>query len=285
VGVTSCLKGKKTRKNNMKLNIKVISLLLLLYAVSCTSYKKVPYFQEDGNPKEFETSSYFDQSEVRFQPDDILSITVNSVGDQKIVIDYNLPIQPSATSFEGEGDYVDQGVGRQTYLVTKNGEIDFPTLGKIKVAGYTQEELRVHIKTLLGELVKGDPIVTVRLMNFKIMVTGEVNRPGQYTINKKQFDLFEALTLAGDLTIFGKRDYVWIRRQMPDGSFKHVKLDISRADVTTSPYFYLRQNDIVYVEPNRTKALQSDISLWGTIMSVMSVLISIATLVVVNNQK
>jgi polysaccharide export outer membrane protein len=268
----------------MKLNIKVI-LLLLLCATSCTSYKKVPYFQDGGNPKEFETPSYSDRSEVRFQPDDVLAITVNSVGDQKILLDYNLPIQPSATSFEGEGDYVDQGVGRQTYLVTKTGEIDFPTLGKIKVVGYTQEELQNHIKALLSELMKSNPIVTVRLMNFKIMVTGEVNRPGQYTISKKQFDLFEALTLAGDLTIFGKRDYVWIRRQMPDGAFKHVKLDISKADVTTSPYFYLRQNDIIYVEPNKTKTLQSDISLWGTIMNVASFLISIATFVVVNTRK
>jgi polysaccharide export outer membrane protein len=268
----------------MRLNIKVIFLMLLLCAASCTSYKKVPYFQEDGNSKEFETPSYSDKSAFRFQPDDIIAITINFVGNQKIALDYNLPIQPTTTSFEGEGDYIDQGVGRQTYLVTKTGEIDLPSLGKIKVIGYTQEELQDYIKALLNERVKIDPIITVRLMNFKIMVTGEVNRPGQYTINKKQIDLFEALTLAGDLTIFGKRDCVWIRRQMPNGTFKHVQLDISKANVTRSPYFYLRQNDIVYVEPNKTKTLQSDISLWGTIMNVASFLISVVTFIIITKR-
>jgi polysaccharide export outer membrane protein len=265
----------------MKLNIKVFSLALLLGTVSCTSYKQVPYFQEIGNPPEFETQSFSDKSIIRLQPDDVLAITINVVGNQKIALDYNLPIQPAATSFDGEGEYVDQGVGRQTYLVSKSGEIHYPSLGKIKVAGYTQEELREHIKNLLREKMKTDPVITVRLLNFKIMVTGEVNRPGQYTINKDRIDLFEAITLAGDLTIHGKRDNVILRRQLPDGSFKYVRLDISKAEVTTSPYFYLRQNDMIYVQPNKIKALQSDLSLLGTVLSVVSVLVSVGTFVAV----
>ncbi|GHT53264.1 polysaccharide export outer membrane protein [Bacteroidia bacterium] len=263
----------------MKLNIKVFSLLLLFCAASCTSYKKVPYFQVNGDPTEFETPSYASRSVVRFQPDDVLAITVNVIGDQKIAADYNLPLQPSATTFEGEGAVIDQGTGRQTYLVSKNGDIDFPTLGLIKAAGYTQEELQDYIKQLLRGRMKVDPVVTVRMMNFKIMVTGEVNRPGQITVNKDRIDLFEAIALAGDLTIFGKRDDVFIRRQMPDGTFKYVKLDISKADVTASPYFYLRQNDVVYVQPSRAKTLQSDISLWNTVMSIATFLVTMAVFI------
>jgi polysaccharide export outer membrane protein len=278
VEVISCLKGE-IQKDNMKLNIKVFSLLLLLCATSCTSYKKVPYFQEPGDPKEFETPSYSDRSVVRFQPDDVLAITVNVPNDQKIALDYNLPIQPAATTFEGEGAYVDQGIGRQTYLVSKSGEIDFPNLGIIKATGYTQEELQDYIKKLLRGRMKVDPVVTVRLMNFRILVMGEVNRPGQITVNRDRVDLFEALTLAGDLTVFGKRDNVIVRRQLPDGTFKYVRLDISKADVTSSPYFYLRQNDMIYVQPTKAKTLQSDVALWGTVMNIASFIMSAVTFV------
>jgi polysaccharide export outer membrane protein len=214
----------------------------------------------------------------------VLAITVNVVGEQKIALDYNLPIQPAATSFEGE-EFVDPGVGRQTYLVLEDGTIDFPTLGRIKVAGYTQEELQKHIKKLLHERMKVDPVVTVRLMNFKVLVIGEVNKPGQYTIGKRRIDLFEALTLAGDLTINGKRENVLIRRQLPDGTFKYVKLDLSKAEVTTSPYFYLQQNDMIYVQPNRAKTLQSDISLWNTVMSITSFLMGVITFLAVYTKK
>ena len=265
----------------MSLNIKVISLVMLLGVVSCTSYKRVSYFQEKGNPREFETQSHAGKGVVLLQPDDVLAIMVNVISEQKIALDYNLPLQPITTNFEDDGEYVDMGVTRQTYLVSKNGEIDFPTLGRIKVAGYTQEKLQEYIKKLLNERMKVDPVVTVRLMNFRIMVTGEVNKPGQYTINKNRIDLFEALTLAGDLTIYGKRENVTVRRQLPDGTFKYVRLDLSKADVTTSPYFYLRQNDMVYVQPNKTKVLQSDISLWSTIMNMASFLMSIVTFLAV----
>ena len=269
----------------MKLNIKVFSLLLLLCATSCTSYRNVPYFQKNGDTKEFEMQSYAAKSVVRIQPDDVLAIAVNVVGEPKIAIDYNLPIQPSATSLDGAENTTEEGAGRQTYLVSKGGEIDFPTLGWVKVAGYTQEELQEYIKELLHERMIANPIVTVRLMNFRILVTGEVNRPGEIIVKRDRIDIFEALTMAGDLTISGKRTNVTVRRQLPDGTFRYVKLDISKADVTTSPYFYLRQNDLVYVQPNKSRTLQSDMSIWGTIISAASFLMSIATFVIVNTNR
>lgn len=258
---------------------------MLLGVVSCTSYKRVSYFQEKGNSTEFETQSHAGKSAVLLQPDDVLAIMVNVISEQQVALDYNLPLQPVIVKLEDDGEYVDQGIARQTYLVSKNGEIDFPTLGRIKVAGYTLEELQEYIKKLLYERVKVDPVVTVRLVNFRIMVTGEVNKPGQYMINKNRIDLFEALTLAGDLTIYGKRENVTVRRQLADGTFKYVRLDLSKADVTTSPYFYLCQNDMIYVQPNTTKALQSDISLWSTVMSMASFLMGLVTFLAVYTKR
>ena len=261
----------------MKLNIlKVFSLLLLLGAASCTSYRDMPYFQKHGDPKEFETQSYADKSVVRFQPDDILSITINVVGEQRIVSDYVLSSTMSSSDAEG-GDNTGQ-TGGQNYLVSKSGEINFPTLGWIKVAGYTPEELQENIKNLIRDRMRVEPIVNVRLMNFRIWFLGEVGAPGQKIINKDRIDLFEALALAGDLTVTGRRDRVFIRRQLPDGSFRFVRLDISKADITTSPYFYLRQNDMVYVQPNRSKALQSDFNTYSMVVSVFSFIVGLATL-------
>jgi len=263
----------------MKLNIlQVFSLLLLLGATSCTSTRDMPYFQTHGDPKEFETRSpYADKSVVRFQPDDVISIAISVVGEQRIVSDYVLSSTMTSSDAEG-GDNTGQ-TGGQNYLVSKSGEINFPTLGWIKVAGYTPEELQEYIKGLIRDRMRVEPIVNVRLMNFRIWVLGEVGGPGQKIINKDRIDLFEAITLAGDLTINGRRDRVFIRRQLPDGSFRYVKLDISKADVTTSPYFYLRQNDLIYVQPNKQKALQSDYQMYGMIVGVFSFLVSILTLI------
>jgi len=262
----------------MKLNIiKVFSLLLLLGAASCTSYRDMPYFQKPGDPAEFETRSYADKSVVRFQPDDILAITVNVVGEQRILSDYALSsTMPTSGDVEG-GDNTGQ-TGGQNYLVSKSGEINFPTLGWIKVAGYTSEELQENIKNLIRDRMRVEPIVNVRLVNFKIWFTGEVGSPGQKIVNRDRIDLFEALALAGDLTVTGRRDRVFLRRQLPDGTFRFVRLDISKADITTSPYFYLRQNDMVYVQPNRSKALQSDFNTYSMIVSVFSFIVGIATL-------
>jgi polysaccharide export outer membrane protein len=270
----------------MGVNVKGIFFVMLFGVISCTSYKQTPYFQKKGDPEEFETQSHLDKSAIRLQADDVLSIIVNVVGEQKIALDYNLPLYPVVNSLENDdGEYVDASMGRQTYLVSGNGEIDFPNLGYIKVTSYTLEELQEYIKRLLRERMKMDPVVTVRLMNFKIIVTGEVSKPGQYTINKSRIDLFEALALAGDLTIYGMRENVTVRRQLQDGSFKYAKLDVSKADITTSPYFYLRQNDMIYVQPNKIKSMQSDISLWSTVVNMVTFLMGVVTFVTVYTQR
>ena len=248
-------------KIRFKLRLSYLFLVscVALLAISCTSYKKIPYLQTKGNVDEIDLFTLAKGSTVRFQPDDVLSITFNTPEEQSIAYDYNLPLQPAATN-PGEMN-INMGTGRQTFMVNKEGEVDIPVLGLIKVEGFTQAELENHLKKTLRKQLKVDPVVTVRLMNFRINVIGEVNRPGAHIItDRDHVNVLEALSMAGDMTLFGSRDKVFVLREMPDGKLKKVKLDISKADVTSNPYFYLRQNDIVYVEPSKVRAQTADIS-------------------------
>ena len=258
------------------------TLLLLLGISSCTSYKKVPYLQSKGQGDEINLKTYYQENIIRFKPDDILGITVNVPGEQGIAYDFNLPVQPSATTNNSLNAEMSTGFGRQTYQINKDGKINFPILGLIEAAGYTKEELENNIKTLLRKYLKTDPIVVATLSNFKVSVLGEVNRPGEFNVSKNQINIMEALALAGDLTVYGKRDNIRLLRQMPDGEIKIIKLDINKLDIVSSPHFYLAQNDLIYVEPNRAKASSSSIGASTNLtFTVISTLVSIASLVVV----
>jgi len=263
----------------MKLDIvKVFSLLLLLGSSSCTSYRKIPYFQVEGEPKVFEMKSNAEKGVIRFQPEDIIAISVNVVGEQQIVSDYSLLTSAADAGAEGGGG------GGQTYLVSSAGEINFPTLGLIKVAGFSPEELREHIKQLLQERMKVEPIVNVRLANFRIYFLGDAGAH-QLVINKDRIDIFEALATGGDLSLSGRRDNVLIRRKLPDGNFKFIRIDISKADISTSPYFYLRQNDLIYVQPGRAALMQPDLAMMGTITSITSFILGIIAIVTMFTRK
>jgi polysaccharide export outer membrane protein len=266
----------------MKLNpLSFIVFLLLAGSVSCTSYKKVPYLQTRGNDEVVTTVSLAKENTVRFQPDDVLAIVINVTGESSVASNYNLPMQPTATTYSGDlGSEINSGVGRQTYLVNKAGRIDFPVLGSINVEGYTQAELEQYLKESLRRYLKADPIVTIRLMNFNISVLGEVNRPGTYSIGKDHINIMEALALAGDMSIYGKRDDVKLIRSLPNGETKIITLDISDARIISSPYYYLHQNDEIYVVPNKTKAKQAGVGAETNIyLSLGSILLSAATLV------
>jgi polysaccharide export outer membrane protein len=251
-------------------------LLLLVVAISsCTSYKKVPYLQpEEGREREYQLISYYKDRVIRYQPNDILGITVNVPGEPALATDYNLPFQPVATTDNSGDGYINTGVGRQTFYIDKDGYIDYPVIGRIKAEGFTQQELEIYIKErIAGAYLKSEPIVTIRLLNFRIMVQGEVNRPGVYSTARDHINIIEALTMAGDMTIYGKRDAVRIRREMPDGSIKFLVVDISKDSVVSSPDFYLQQNDIVIVTPNKSRADYSDV---GPQLSIMLTLGSFA---------
>lgn len=218
---------------------------------------------------------------VRFEKDDVLGITVNVIGEPSVAGDFNLPFQPSATNENSNESSVVQGYGRQTYQVNSLGEIDFPVLGSLRVQGLSIDELEAYLKDKLKSYLKHDPIITIRLMNYRISVLGEVSRPGSYSISKSQVNVLEALALAGDMSIYGRRDNIRLMRQLPLGELQIVYLDITDPAIAESPYFYLKQNDILYVEPNKARAKSSDIgSQTSILISVGSMLLTLVNLIV-----
>lgn len=193
------------------------------------------------------TKSY-DQStnyEPVLQPDDLLAIIV-STESAEIAAPFNLPEIQSADS-----DYR----GLRTYLIDNSGYIDFPILGKVKLGGLTRSEANNKMVAAVSEYVK-KPIINLRIVNYKISVLGEVNKPGSYNVVGERITMLEAITLGGDLTIYGKRDNILVIREK-DGKKTYNRVDVTKPDFLNSPFYYLSQNDVIYVEPNKTKVNSS----------------------------
>jgi polysaccharide export outer membrane protein len=212
--------------------------------------------------------------DAKIQPKDMLTITVSSE-DLEAAIPFNLTVGTLQTAAR----YVTSQPVLQTYLVDNEGYIEFPTLGRLHVGGLTKNEVESIIKEKLTPNFTNAPIVNVRMVNYKISIIGEVVRPNTYTISNEKVNVFEALALAGDLTIYGRRDGVKLIRENADGTKQIVPLNLNDANLIYSPYYYLQQNDVLYVEPNKAKAQNSDIgsmtSLW---FSGTSILISLVSL-------
>lgn len=252
----------------------LLGVLLLL--TGCTSYQKIPYLQdfETVNATEELTAMY----DAHIRPKDLLTITVNTT-DPEAAAPFNLTVQSSANS--NLTQWVTQQAALQQYLVDNQGNIDFPVLGELHLGGLSMNEAESMIREKLQPFLKETPIVTVRMVNYKISVLGEVAKPGTFIINNEKVNVLEALAMAGDMTIWGLRDNVKLVREEEDGKRNIVVLDLNRADIVKSPYYHLQQNDILYVSPNKTKAKNSDTgqstSLW---VSATSILVSIASLLV-----
>ncbi len=167
----------------------------------------------------------------------------------------------------------------QQYLVDNDGNINFPVLGELHVGGLTKKATEQMIVEKLKPYITETPIVTVRMVNYKISVIGEVARPGTFTISNEKVNILEALAMAGDMTVYGLRDDVKLIREKANGKQEIIPLDLNKVETILSPYYYLQQNDIIYVTPNKAKARNSDIgtstSLW---FSATSILVSIASL-------
>jgi polysaccharide biosynthesis/export protein len=184
--------------------------------------------------------------EPYLQADDVLLLIISSENPE-IAAPYNLKSISIDNSFnESNGNE-----RMQTYIIDTNGNIEIPILGSIHLAGLTKTEAILKIKTELSEHVK-DAVVNLRILNFKISVLGEVTRPGSYTIKSERITILEALSLAGDLTIYGKRNNILLIREQ-NGNKIMERIDITKSDFINSPYYYLSQNDVVYVEPNKTR--------------------------------
>lgn len=243
---------------------------------SCGTSKDVIYFQ-DLKPGETEITLPEVQA-ITVQPEDKISIIVNS-RDPQLTDLFNLPYvsRQLGQSLRTTGLSTGTNNGISGYTVDANGNIDFPVLGKVHVAGMKREEIAEHIKNELvtKNLVK-DPVVTVEFMNLCVSVMGEVNNPGRFAIDRDRLTVLDALSMAGDLTIYGNRQKVLVLRQ-EDGQQRVYGINLTSGEhVYTSPAYYLQQNDVVYVEPNSMRSRQSTVN--GNNVRSTSFWISLASL-------
>jgi polysaccharide export outer membrane protein len=257
---------------------KTIPILFVLFLFSCASRKDYVYYQNiDGLTSPEKLNSY----EIKIQPDDLLMIIV-SADDPESAIPFNLTTISVPTVNTSNNSVLMAAQGQQTmqsYLVDTSGSIDFPVLGKLKVGGLSRTELMQLLETKISKYIK-NPIINIRLMNFKVSVQGEVTMPGTYPISSDRVTLIEALSMAKDLTIYGKRDNILIIRDV-NGVKSYNRVDVTKADFIHSPFYYLAQNDVVYVEPNKTKINGAAVGAnTGVIISITSLVITLITLIV-----
>ena len=252
-------------------------LVAIFLFASCQSYKKVPYLQDVKVVEQ--TAQQENLYDAKIMPKDLLTIVVSCTSPE-LAVPFNLTVASPASVAAGNTQLTTQPV-LQPYLVDNDGKINFPVLGELKVGGLTKKEAEQLIIEELKPYIKETPIVTVRMVNYKISVLGEVARPGTFTINNEKVNLLEALAMAGDMTVWGVRDNVKLIREGADGRQEIVTLDLNSAETSLSPYYWLQQNEIVYVTPNKAQARNSDIgnstSLW---FSATSILVSLASLLV-----
>lgn len=255
-------------------------LLAVLAMSSCRTVKDIAYFQNKAvnQPEKIDK-----HAGIVIQPKDMLSIVVSSRNPELVAM-FNLPVisYQAGSEVAATSAYNQRLMG---YVVDNNGYIDFPVLGELKVAGMTRWELSEMIKDrLLSEGLLSDAVVTVQFMNFKVSVIGEVNAPGTYTIEGDKVTVLQALSLARDLTIFGKRENVSVIREK-DGERVIYEINLTDVDLFKSPGYYLQQNDVVYVQPSDIKARQSTtddktLRMTSIFVSGGSLLVSLASLIV-----
>ena len=237
------------------------------FLASCAAPENISYFQDAA---EYGINESVQENHIRLRPEDKISIVVNT-SDSELTSLFNLP-------------YISQRIGNSSYssavsgyTVDADGCIDFPVLGKLRVAGLTRAETAAYIKSeLMAKKQARDPVVTVEFMNLTVAVMGEVARPGRYAIDKDKLTILDALSLAGDLTIYGRRENVMVFRNV-DGKQTSYKVDLcSAASVLNSPVYFVQQDDVIYVEPNEMRARQSTVN--GNNVRSTSFWISIASL-------
>lgn len=262
-----------------KLSEIILWLFLLLFLLTgCQSYKKVPYMQDvEVIDRTIQQENLYD---AKIMPKDLLTIVVSCTSPE-LAIPFNLTVASQAGVVEMKNQYVTTQPVLQPYLVDNDGKINFPVLGELKLGGLTKKQAEDLIIEKLKPYMKETPIVTVRMVNYKISVIGEVEHPGTFTISNEKVNLLEALAMAGDMTVYGVRDNVKLIREDATGKQQIITLNLNNAEIILSPYYWLQQNDIVYVTPNKAKARNSDIgnstSLW---FSATSILVSLASLLV-----
>lgn len=274
----------REQKKHSYLSIKALILFVgLVFLNSCNSYKTLPYFSNIDEEARQELLSPQGIFEAKIKPNDILSITVNSTVSGA-AIDFNLPIVPNNFNTVTQTTVTAPSMSGslQNYLVDKNGKINFPVLGELYVLGMTTKQIQDHVKNLIyPRYIAEEPVINVRMLNFKVSVLGEVNRPGTYDSENGQMTILDALAAAGDMTIYGKRNNVLLIRTNESGEITSHRIDLQDKQVIADKdIFYLQQNDKLYVETNKAKGNNSS---FGTVQSIglsaVSILISLIAII------
>ena len=253
-----------------------ILTLLLMAITSCQSTKNIAYIQNSDSISYAQSRYLYD---AKIMPKDQLTITVNTVNPEAS-LPYNLLLQNAYTQARTLST---TGGTLMPYLVDNEGYINFPVVGRLKVSGLTKSEcenmILEKIRPYMAETE--NPVVTVRMSSYSVSVLGEVARPGSFQVAREKITILEALAQAGDLTIYGVRNKVKLIREDATGKKEIHTLDLTNANIVNYPYYYLQQNDIVYVEPNKVKAQNASVGSMTTLwVSATSILISVASLLV-----
>lgn len=255
----------------------LLAFTMTMMLCGCGSRERIVYIQGAEEIGQFQNET---QYALTIRPDDKLTIIVNCK-EPELAAPFNMQLQQRAFT-HGSNSYIGNNSGNpQIFNVDRDGNIQYPTIGSLKVLGMTRSELQNYLQNyLVSNGYIQDPIVVVDFYGAKFSVLGEVARPGQFTMSSDRVTIFDAIAQAGDLTIFGERDKVRVIRDNA-GKQEVVTLNMTDPDVIKSPYYYLRQNDVIYVEPNKTKASNREVSTLYTFgISIVSLLATLTNIVI-----
>lgn len=273
-------RGSRTTKPGVYLLL-LLAGAMSLYFTSCSSPKNIAYFKDipDSVRKTAIDQAAFITPPI--QPDDILQVSIQTLDPSATALlnQQNTATWPIDGNPLGAGNSPSSpGSSISGYLVDKDGYVVLPLIGKVFVKGKTTDMVRDEVRTKAAEYYK-DPVVNVRFVNFKITVLGEVTKPSSYVMPNEKVTLLDALGMAGDLTIYGRRENILLIRDA--GAKKEfIRFNINDSKMFTSPYFYLRQGDVIYVEPNKTKIASTDVAKtrnFTIAVSLLSLLVVLAT--------
>ena len=260
--------------NKLYSSIQILSLIIAsFFLASCSSHKNIAYFKDLENVKSAQLKNIATFTEPTIQKDDILSINIFTLNPENGTV-----VNQAATipSYRGSGSSNSTAISEQStgFIVDRNGEIELSIIGKLKVLGLTTYQAKELIRERVSKNYK-EPNIQLRFANFKVAVMGEVTNPSTYTMPSEKVTILDALSIAGDLTIYGKRENVIVLRDH-DGVREYGRLDLNSSELFNSPYYYLKQNDVIYVEPNKRKANSTDatrIQTVGVLASILSVIV------------
>lgn len=259
--------NKKNMSKRVLGSVLVLLTFIILFCTSCASKKNLVYFQPDS----VELNTQYELSAPKLQPGDILAISVTA-DDVRATVPFNQVSPYQTGTIQATNPFI------PTYAIDANGEIDFPKVGKIKLAGKTRTQAMDLLRQEVGKYIV-DPGISMVVRNFKVTVLGEVARPGTFTIENDRVTILDALGLAGDMTIYGERHNVLVIREQ-DGKKEEFRLDLRKRESMNSPAYYLTQNDVVYVEPNGARIQNSKYTATTSIfVSVIGLLVTVISVV------